>query len=422
MERALTRGHPAALAALDALLAAGGTHAILVSGPGGVGKTTLAMDLAAALLCGAPDRPCRECRGCRMVASGNHPDLHRLVPEGPGGQIRIGERANPEPGTVRRLIADLALLPVEGGARVAIIEQAHRLNDDAQSALLKTLEEPPAGVTIVLCADDEERLLPTIRSRCARIRLGPVGLRDMESLLADRGVADPPTAARLGRLSHGRPGVAMSWAHAPDAVVTRDGLARTLLDLLAAPPAVRLAAARGVLGAATDLVTVLVAAGTAVARTDDGQPGITRRGRPGAREARGAQAKVATPDPAASDGADVPGAVDPAAARRAPVAERRKAVAAIIEIWRDVTRDLAVVQLSGLGAVRDQALLDDLQSAATGLAPGVAAAFLSRLTRAGELLEANVSPELLLDGLLVAWPRTAPGATGRTATASAATG
>ena len=65
-------------------------------------------------------------------------------------------------------------MPVEGGARVAIIEGADRMNEDAQSALLKTLEEPPAGVTIVLCADDEARLLPTVRSRCFRLRLGLV--------------------------------------------------------------------------------------------------------------------------------------------------------------------------------------------------------------------------------------------------------
>ena len=101
---------------------------------------------------------------------------------------------------------ELALLPLEGGARVAIVEARHRMNEDAQGAILKTLEEPPAGVTIVLCADEEARLLPTIRSRCARIRLGPVGPREIEAILADHGVADPPLAARLARLAGGRPG------------------------------------------------------------------------------------------------------------------------------------------------------------------------------------------------------------------------
>ena len=106
-------------------------------------------------------------------------------------------------------------MPVEGGARVAIIEGADRMNEDAQSALLKTLEEPPAGVTILLCADQEARLLPTVRSRCFRLRLGLVGARDIEAILADHGLADPPTAARLGRLAGGRPGLALAYARAP---------------------------------------------------------------------------------------------------------------------------------------------------------------------------------------------------------------
>jgi DNA polymerase-3 subunit delta' len=84
------------------------------------------------------------------------------------------------------------------------------MNPDAQAALLKTLEEPPAGLTLVLCADDEDRLLPTVRSRCARIRLGPVGVRDIESILGEHGVADPPLAARLARLAAGRPGTAVA--------------------------------------------------------------------------------------------------------------------------------------------------------------------------------------------------------------------
>ena len=84
------------------------------------------------------------------------------------------------------------------------------MNEDAQSALLKTLEEPPAGVTIILCADAEARLMPTVRSRCFRVRLGLVGPRDIETIVADHGVADPPTAARLGRLAGGRPGLALA--------------------------------------------------------------------------------------------------------------------------------------------------------------------------------------------------------------------
>ena len=247
-------------------------HAVMLVGPGSTGKTTLALDLAAGLLCTDPDpgsRPCRACRGCRQVASGNHPDLHRLVPEGPGGQIRIGKANDPEPGTVRHLLGELALLPAEGGARVVIVEQAHRLNDDAQNALLKMLEEPPAGVTIILCADDEECLLPTVRSRCARVRLGAVGGREIERWLEELEVADAPRAARLARLAEGRPGLALAYARSVDAERIRGELARGVLDMLAQGRAARLASVRELMKSAAALQAALdVSRGSGLAVQD----------------------------------------------------------------------------------------------------------------------------------------------------------
>jgi DNA polymerase-3 subunit delta' len=186
--------------------------AVLLVGPGGIGKTTLATDLAAGLLCGNADpsaRPDGMCRACRLVLHGTHPDVHRLGPEGPGRQVVIGGPGKPR--GIRDLIGELALLPVEGGARVAIIEAAHRMNEDSQAALLKTLEEPPARTTIILCADAEEPLLPTIRSRCARLRLGPVAVRDIEAILTELAAADAPLGARLARIADGRPGLALAW-------------------------------------------------------------------------------------------------------------------------------------------------------------------------------------------------------------------
>ena len=150
MEGARTRGQAAALAAVTAMVRGPAPQAVLFVGPDGVGKTTLALDLAAGLLCTAAtaERPCRDCRACRLVEHGTHPDLHRLGPAGPGRQVVMGGPDAKYRG-VRDLIAELQLMPVEGGARVAIIEAADRMNEDAQGALLKTLEEPPSGVTII---------------------------------------------------------------------------------------------------------------------------------------------------------------------------------------------------------------------------------------------------------------------------------
>ena len=278
MEGARTRGQAAALAAVAAMVRGPAPQAVLLVGPDGVGKTTLALDLAAGLLCTAApaDRPCRRCRACRLVEHGSHPDLHRLGPAGPGRQVVIGGPDAKYRG-VKDLIGDLLLMPVEGGARVAIIEAADRMNEDAQSALLKTLEEPPAGVTIILCADAEARLLPTVRSRCFRVRLGLVGPRDIEAIVADHGLADPPTAARLGRLAGGRPGLALAYARTPDAVLLRAELTRVLLDMTDAGPGVRLAAARAAVPRAIAL-SVALSSGPADAATS-AKGGRRRAGR-----------------------------------------------------------------------------------------------------------------------------------------------
>ncbi len=128
-------------------------------------------------------------------------------------------------GQVQTLVTDLALMPMEGRVRVAIIEAAHRLNPDAQNALLKTLEEPVGAACIVLCADDPATILPTVTSRCARFRLGPVSPADIQALLVDRRLADPSRAASIATAAGGLPGVAIALSRTPEALLIRDRLA-----------------------------------------------------------------------------------------------------------------------------------------------------------------------------------------------------
>jgi DNA polymerase-3 subunit delta' len=409
MENAATRGQPRALAAIGTMVAGFAPHAVLLVGPASSGKTTLALDLAAGLLCVDPDRaarPCRQCRGCRLVASGNHLDLHRLAPEGPGLQVRIGNADHPEPGTIRHLIGELAMLPVEGGARVAIVEQADRMNEDAQNALLKMLEEPPSGVTIVLCVDDEKCLLPTVRSRCARVRLGPVSGREIENWLGELQAADAPAAARFARLAAGSPGLALAYARAPEAARLRGEISRGLLDMLTAGRHERLTLVRSLMASAASLEAALdlgrksgePASGTAEA----GAP--TKGSRRKAAAALSPQDDELKGDDEPDAGGDAGGA-SAAAAPKVSATDRRGAASALIAIWALLARDLAVAGLGGRRQLRDPDLLEELTALAPTIAPESLPAFLTRLADVEVQIDENINPELALDVLALAWPR-----------------
>ncbi|MGZ8437240.1 MAG: AAA family ATPase [Candidatus Limnocylindrales bacterium] len=390
MDGARTRGQGAALRAVEAMVRGRAPHAVLLVGPDGVGKTTLALDLAAGLLCTAETgaRPCRTCRSCRLVERGNHPDIHRLGPSGPGRQVVIGGPDARYRG-VRELITELALMPVEGGWRVAIVEGADRMNEDAQSALLKTLEEPPPGVVVVLCADQEDRLMPTVHSRCARVRLGLVGARDIEAIVADHDLADPPLAARLGRLAGGRPGIALAYARAPDAVLIRAELSRVLLDLTDARPSARLAAIRAAIPRALALSAAMSAGET---------PSLPRAGRKGAAVASPPSSNPDDPEDETAEGSPE------GKGRPVPATERRRAAEILLGLWMDVARDLVLAGSGGGRSVRDTVMLEELAAVASLLPPGSAARFLERAGRSAELLASNVLPELILDALALAWP------------------
>lgn len=197
LARSLARGGPA--------------PAYLFLGPPGLGKALTARWLACLVLCSErtgtdTPEPCGRCRDCLRVQADCHPDV--TLAERPEGKPTLGV------GEVREGIGAAAFHPYEGRHRLWIFPEAERLTEEAQNALLKTLEEPPGHLVMVLVAPGEEALLPTVVSRCLACRFAPVSLADLEAFLAGQGV-EPERAAVLARVAQGRPGLALALAREP---------------------------------------------------------------------------------------------------------------------------------------------------------------------------------------------------------------
>ncbi len=208
-------GHDRVVATLSRAIAAGQVHhAYLLVGPAGIGRTTLAYAFASALLCEAGEtaRPCGRCRACERVARRVHPDVThiRLGQDREEAKLISIER-------IRELRASLALRPLEGAWRVAIVDDAESLSREAADALLKTLEEPPPYAVLVLIAEDAQAVPETVRSRCQVYQLYPVPLPVAEAALRERGVA-PERAQRLAVLTRGRIALALRMAEDEEAL------------------------------------------------------------------------------------------------------------------------------------------------------------------------------------------------------------
>lgn len=184
-------------------------HGLLFVGPDGVGRERAARGLAAGLLCEADDAAahlpfgCGSCRGCRRVESHHHPDVHHLLPdaEAVARGFEVSEKRTPSRDIrveqVRELAHAMRLKPYEGKARIAIVTDAHRMNPSAQNALLKTLEEPGPASLLVLIAPHTRSVLPTIESRCQRLRFSPLP-SDVVRQIAARLGEDEAVAAAQG--------------------------------------------------------------------------------------------------------------------------------------------------------------------------------------------------------------------------------
>ena len=198
-------GQGSAVARLRKAMAMGRLpHALLFCGPDGVGRETTARALAAAMLCAnaggdpanGPIDHCGDCNDCRMMQAGMHPDFHPIYKElaayHPKPEVRERVMQELSIDVIRHfLIAPAYSAPVGGRGKVFVVREAELMSADAQNCLMKTLEEPPHRVTIILLAERPEELLPTTLSRCSLVRFGPLPADFVKGKLAAAGVAGP---------------------------------------------------------------------------------------------------------------------------------------------------------------------------------------------------------------------------------------
>lgn len=184
-------GHDGAKAHLQAALTNRQmSHAYLIEGTRGVGKTTLANAFIRTLLCQRPtigpdgqQDCCGLCRSCRSFDHENHPDVKRIRALQDKNAISVRQIRD-------ELVKDISIRPYASPYKIYIIEEAERLTIEAQNAMLKTLEEPPAYGLILMLAESAASFLPTILSRCVRISLQPLDTRLVKAELSRRGIED----------------------------------------------------------------------------------------------------------------------------------------------------------------------------------------------------------------------------------------
>jgi DNA polymerase III subunit delta' len=198
-------------------------HAHLIVGTPSIGKFTTALAMAQLLLC-EHRTGCGVCRQCGLAGRLAHPDLRVLEIPSDRKNIPVAE--------VHEFVHGIALRPLEAERKVYVVRGAEDLAEEGANALLKTIEEPPPAVTIILTAPEPAAVLPTIVSRCQVVRLRPAARGEICAYLEARFSLAPDRADVIARASKGRPGWAVLAAEDPALVDERETRARELLAML----------------------------------------------------------------------------------------------------------------------------------------------------------------------------------------------
>lgn len=211
-------------------------HAILLHGVKGVGVSSLARAMAEYLLCASPveQKRCEKCKACQLLASGNHPDLFLLSPDEKSTVIKVDQ--------IRQLSDFVGKTAQQSGRKLVLIDPAEVMNMAAANALLKCLEEPAGETVFILVSHEINRLMPTIRSRCACHVVGIPAHDKAVAWLEEMGVG---AADALLRETHGAPLLAHKWWR-DDVVKNQQSLCEGLVDSLLGRTPVTAVAARWV--------------------------------------------------------------------------------------------------------------------------------------------------------------------------------